>query len=58
MEEEKKTCETCRCFYQHYMPAAPGKYKPIDWGHCVALRVKIRKTYSPACERYTAKKRG
>ena len=35
MEEQEKTCETCKHFCRHYTRRVGGKFGPLDVGHCI-----------------------
>ncbi len=50
--ENKKTCETCAHFIQHYGKEKRGYFK-VHRGHCMTPRIKPRPMETPACPRYT-----
>ena len=33
MEDQDKTCETCKHFYRHYVHWVGKRFKPLDMGH-------------------------
>ncbi len=51
-----QTCENCRHFVQHYVKDRRSKFVPIYEGRCGHPRLKARKTDTPACERFSARK--
>ena len=55
MEEEQKTCETCRHFRMHYVRQNKTWYMPMHEGHCVHPRLKDREANTPACRHYSAR---
>ncbi|MCI9402346.1 MAG: hypothetical protein HFF04_01565 [Oscillospiraceae bacterium] len=55
MEEEQKTCETCRHFKRHYIHWSGKQYRPLHCGHCVHPRLKDREANTPACRHYSAR---
>ena len=55
MEEEQKSCETCRHFYRHYIHWSGRQYRPLNCGHCAYPRLKDREVDTPACRHYSAR---
>ncbi|EOS65415.1 hypothetical protein C816_02199 [Oscillibacter sp. 1-3] len=51
-----QTCENCRHFVQHYVKDRRSKFVPIYEGRCGHPQLKARKTDTPACERFSARK--
>lgn len=56
--KEAALCINCKHFYQHYILEHEenhiGYCRPIDVGHCVCPRLKIRRAYD-TCERFENK---
>ncbi len=51
--DEKKTCETCAYYINHYVKLKKEKkYFRTMWGHCFKPRIKIRRIDTVACDRY------
>ena len=44
----EETCGVCKHFRRHYVKCG-WRYDPIDDGHCVKPRCKMRKAKTPAC---------
>ena len=44
----EETCGACKHFRRHYIKLG-WRYEPIDDGHCVKPRCKMRKAKTPAC---------
>lgn len=51
---EKRTCETCIHFCQHYRKAKT-RYVKVHCGHCIYPRVKTRMPDTKACDKYREK---
>lgn len=51
--KEVKTCQFCKYFVQHYIRRAE-RYYPINDGHCVHPRNKLRTMGTPACRNFVA----
>lgn len=56
MEQEKKTCDGCKYFIQHYRKDRGQNYSEVDCGHCTHPMVKARKPETPACKRFNKKR--
>ena len=56
MEQEKKFCEGCKYFIQHYRKGAKDNYDEVYCGHCTHPMVKERKPDTPACKRFFKKR--
>lgn len=56
MMEEKKYCESCAHFVQHYRWENERAY-PVGCGHCTYPRVKHRRP-EDGCDKWTEKTRG
>lgn len=52
MDEEVKTCETCRHFHRHYVRIGGNRYMPMDHGHCGSPWCRDKKVDTPACHRH------
>ncbi len=52
MEDQDKTCETCKHFYRHYVHWVGKRFKPLDMGHCGNPRCRDKRIDTPACHRY------
>ncbi len=58
MEEQeaaKRTCESCKHFYRHYVRAGNNWYLPLDEGHCGNPWCRSKKADTPACHRHAAR---
>ena len=51
--KEARTCQFCKYFVQHYIRRAE-RYYPINDGHCVHPRNKLRTMGTPACRNFVA----
>ncbi len=49
------TCKSCKYFRQHYVKFGK-RYNACGGGHCVFPKVKPRRTDSPACGYFEARK--
>ena len=53
---EERACKDCCHFRQHYIKKDSGngesRFIPINDGHCVNPRLKIRNRETPACKFY------
>ena len=60
MEVSDKTCGTCDHYRQHYakIGAKGNVYNPLNSGHCIYPRPRLRWEKSAACARYTEKQPG
>ena len=57
--KEKLTCETCKHFFQHYVPLdweGTTYFTPCASGHCGYPRIKLRRAGTEACDNYEGKK--
>ncbi len=52
MEEQEKTCETCKHFCRHYTRRAKNKFMPLGVGHCINPHLRDKRGDTPACQRY------
>ena len=52
MEDQEKTCETCKHFYQHYVHWSGKQFRPLNVGHCGDPRARYKSMNTPACWRY------
>lgn len=52
MEEQEKTCETCKHFFRHYVHWVGKQFKALDVGHCGDPRCRYKPMNTPACWRY------
>lgn len=53
MNEEPKTCETCRHFHLHYVRTGSTRYIPLNQGHCDAPWCRDKQAATPACQRFS-----
>ncbi len=58
MEEQEKTCETCKHFCRHYTRRVGGKFGPLDVGHCINPHLRDKRSDTPACHRYAKGRNG
>lgn len=56
MEEQEKTCETCKHFYRHYVHWSGKRFSALDVGHCGDPRARYKSVNTPACFRYVQRK--
>lgn len=47
----QNTCRTCEYFCQHYT-FSKGRIHRVFCGHCTAGKVKTKRPYAVACEKY------
>ncbi|MCI8651480.1 MAG: hypothetical protein HFF05_03425 [Oscillospiraceae bacterium] len=52
MEEQEKTCETCKHFCRHYSRRSRNKFIPLAVGHCINPHLRDKRSDTPACQRY------
>lgn len=53
MEDQEKTCETCKHFHRHYVRRSGKQFMPLDCGHCSDPRCRDKRVETPACRRYS-----
>lgn len=53
--EEKRVCQTCKYFRQHYVKWGSDSYHMCGSGHCVYPRRKPRYNEAKACQHYIKK---
>ncbi len=58
MEEQeaaKRTCESCKHFYRHYIRTGSCLYIPLDDGYCGDPQRRSKQADTPACHRHAAR---
>lgn len=57
MEDQEKVCAQCRHFHRHYVRYGNNRYSPLNCGHCGEPRCRDKKAETPACGRYSQRKK-
>ncbi len=52
MDEQNKTCATCKYFCRHYTRRGKRMFIPLVMGHCGNPRLREKKVDTLACQRY------
>ena len=46
------TCALCIYFCRHYIPYRDGKFRPVEYGHCIYARTKMCRAARKACHHF------
>ncbi len=48
--QEDRACKNCVYFRLHYVRYSRGRYREMEYGHCMEPRLKIRYADNRACQ--------